>query len=281
MAFGANISFASPTALPNKVSGDGAQQKGMQHVCHSTPDLGEGHTFSRRLLPLHGQARTFCSASHEDSFKTTVNGSTTLLNAVAPARTMQNILRGTILEGRALCRLFSARRDGFDNEIFFQKTNLDLGGVPCLVIGQTIGGRVFGGFNPVGFEARDDYRDTPNARLFVIKADASILLSTPLAGGKSAIFDFQQEAIKFGASALVIPMNIRNSLVKPNGAISYLGSHYATLETGETSLFGNTTNAELSDLEVWTDEMFVEEASRRDSAKQNRKGWSLLRRMFG
>jgi hypothetical protein len=38
-------------------------------------------------------------------------------------------------------------------------------------------------------------------RLFVVKRDGSVMRSEPLAEGKSAIFDFYDEAVKFGASA--------------------------------------------------------------------------------
>jgi hypothetical protein len=66
------------------------------------------------------------------------------------------ILSGTVLAGKRLVRPYSAAEDGFDHRAFFDCTNLVLGGIPCLLVGRAMSGCLFGGYNPVGFEGRDD-----------------------------------------------------------------------------------------------------------------------------
>jgi hypothetical protein len=80
---------------------------------------------------------------------------------------------------------------------------------------------------------------------------------------------------------LVIPMNLRKSLLKQNEATSSLGHHYSILASGESSLFGGTPRAELADLEVWTDTRFVEEVAQRKVADERRRGTRIIGRFLG
>ena len=43
---------------------------------------------------------------------------------------------------------------------------------PALLLGRTEGGARFGGFNPLGFASREDYRDSSRAFLFAWPAGA-------------------------------------------------------------------------------------------------------------
>lgn len=186
-----------------------------------------------------------------------------LLRENIPAETLQDILKDTVLKRTTLNCVYSAARDGFDNEVFFDRNRLGFGGTPSLVIGQTEDLRIFGGFNPVGFDGRDDYRDSANAFLFAIdEVTGNVLRSRPLADGKSAIFDFENTAVKFGAASLVIPMNRGKFGLMENEAFSQLGIHYEELPNGMKSIFGVEGTARLKNIEVWIEQSYISQALR-------------------
>jgi len=81
----------------------------------------------------------------------------------AVARSLRPLLDGTVLEGEPLSLAFDACRDGWTAAAFHQA--VDNRG-PTLLVARSAGGSRFGGFNPLGFASREDYRDTSNAFLF-------------------------------------------------------------------------------------------------------------------
>ena len=81
----------------------------------------------------------------------------------AVTRSLRPLLDGTVLEGEALLLAFDANRDGWTAAAFHKM--VDNRG-PTLLVARSAGGSRFGGFNPLGFASREDYRDTSNAFLF-------------------------------------------------------------------------------------------------------------------
>lgn len=110
--------------------------------------------------------------------------------------------------------------------------------------------------------------------LFSVDSAGELFLSkVSTRQGSSAIMDFGDCAVCFGAAALKIPMNKRKHLIAENRGTSALGSHYTVLENGESSLFGGSTIETLVELETFTDSKFVLEAA--DIAARERSKPSL------
>ena len=74
-----------------------------------------------------------------------------------------DMLTSTNLGGAELKRVYKASVDGWSALDFHRQVD-GLGST--VVIGETDGGVRVGGYNPVGWESRDDYRATPRAFLF-------------------------------------------------------------------------------------------------------------------
>lgn len=117
------------------------------------------------------------------------------------------LLASTNLGGKTLERCYRASEDGWSALDFHRQVD-GVGSV--LVVGELETGELVGGYNPTGWESRDDYRATPRAFLFCS-------LATPVNGterawtqlsvlgpGDVAIFDFARGGPQFGAADLVI-----------------------------------------------------------------------------
>lgn len=238
-------------------------------------DLDQRKSDTKQKVVKRGAVRYPSCCSAEETGK---QRDKSLLHENLSTELLREALSGTVLRDESLVRVFSAARDGFDDDVFFAKNRLGFGGTPSLVIGQTRDLQVFGAFNPVGFDGREDYRDSVNAFLFVIDATSGKLLrSRTLAEGKSAVFDFEGVAIRFGAASLLIPMNAGTYGLSSNQAMSELGIHYEELPGGIKSLFGQRTVVTLNDLEVWVEEKYVRQAREVRESQQNRMkgplGW--------
>jgi hypothetical protein len=80
-----------------------------------------------------------------------------------------------------------------------------------LIVAQTKGGSLLGGYNPVGWDSRDDYRATPRAFLFCAPGAEEDGAAEPawqklavLGPGDVAISDYACGGPQFGAADLVI-----------------------------------------------------------------------------
>lgn len=109
-----------------------------------------------------------------------------------------------------------------------------------------------GAYNPLGWQSRDDYRQSLRAFLFKIDNKGQILKSNKRQGGP-ALYDFGDRALWF-AEGLYVPMSVKYMGLKR--ARSTLGSAYTELPNGETSLFG-TGETELSELECYTSQSML------------------------
>jgi len=175
----------------------------------------------------------------------------------AAALPLLHLLDGTILQGQSMVLAFDAQRDGWTAKAFHSRVD-DRG--PALVVASSAGGARFGGFNPVGFASREDYRDSNSAFLFrwqpgePEEAEAERLARV----GSPAIFDFGAQGPCFGADALKIPLGLAPSMGSSYAGVggtmelgpanaagsttarSRLGSHYAKRADGGRTLFADT-----------------------------------------
>lgn len=181
-----------------------------------------------------------------------------------------HLLQGTVLAGQPLVLAYDAQRDGWTAKAFHART--DNRG-PALVVATSAGGARFGGFNPVGFASREDYRDSNSAFLFrwtpgePEEAEAERLRKV----GSPAIFDFGAQGPCFGADALKIPLGVAPSMgssyagvggsldlgpahaAGSTAARSRLGSHFSKREDGGRTLFADAEgmDAQLTSLRVF------------------------------
>mmetsp|Transcript_17847 Transcript_17847/g.37065 ORF Transcript_17847/g.37065 Transcript_17847/m.37065 type:complete len:275 (+) Transcript_17847:2682-3506(+) len=206
------------------------------------------------------------------------------------AGTLNEIVQGSVLEKKAFQLVFSARRSGFQCEAFHAGVNR--GGQPSLLLFRTEDGVIGGCRNPLGWDSRDDYRDSFNIVLFSVdergdvrdgvKAQANhgqrVRIARKIGGPEAALFDFANCAVRVGPDALVIPMN--ESIDVPlNVATSRLGTHYEALDNGSRDLFGGGGRALLTDLDVYIAEQ--EEGSRQTATSTSTPPRQAPFRWFG
>lgn len=117
---------------------------------------------------------------------------------------------------------------------------------------NTITGVICGAYNPLGWQSRDDYRESIRTFLFKLDEKGQILKSAKRQGGP-AIYDFGDRAIWF-AEGLYVPMSVKYMGLRR--ARSMLGSAYTELPTGENTLFGSV-ETELSELECYTSQSML------------------------
>jgi hypothetical protein len=96
--------------------------------------------------------------------------------------------------------VYKASRDGF-SAVDFHK-NCDGRGSGLVVI-LTKTGKTFGGFNPLGWESSDDYRNSNSAFLWHIQGK-NVVRHNVLQGGNAAIFDYATGGPQFGSSDLIV-----------------------------------------------------------------------------
>ena len=127
------------------------------------------------------------------------------------------LLQDTNLGGRRLERCYKATSNGWSAVDFHQAVD-GLGS--AIVVGELESGELIGGYNPVGWESRDDYRATPRAFIFCSAPPGELDDSAPpgelndserawqqlsaLGPGDVAVFDYARGGPQFGAADLII-----------------------------------------------------------------------------
>ena len=166
------------------------------------------------------------------------------------------ILKQSVMAGESeLTLLFSASRDGWDSSAFHEKCDFNPP-LPSLVLARERGRRaIIGAVNPLGWQSRDDYRDS--SRTYLFRAEGStVQFSTKLPGGP-AVYDFGDRGVWL-AEALEIPLNPK--FMGRKKARSSLSSSFSSLSPpikGVTGLFSGQAEVELSDLEVYSSQSFI------------------------
>ena len=165
---------------------------------------------------------------------------------------LQTLLRTSVLSSetaQSLECIYSASRDGWDARVFHTRCDYNPP-VPSLVLAKAKGAKqIFGCVNPLGWQSRDDYRDSN--KIFIFRADGqNVQFSTKISGGP-ALYDFGDRGVWL-SEALDIPLNGKYCPKKK--CRSALSSSYSALTpaiSGVNGLF-NGLDAELVELEVYT-----------------------------
>lgn len=164
---------------------------------------------------------------------------------------IKEILRPSIFSGETVDSLeciYQASKDGWDASTFHKLVDYNPP-VPSLVLLKTNKGKLAGCFNPLGWQSRDDYRDSLRCYLFRVEGKA-VQFSTKLQSGP-AVYDFGDRAIWMG-EALEIPLNPK--YMSRRRARSALSTSYSSLTPAKPGVSGllDGSEAELSELEVYT-----------------------------
>ncbi|KAG2495442.1 hypothetical protein HYH03_006388 [Edaphochlamys debaryana] len=145
------------------------------------------------------------------------------------------LLARTQLQERQLRLVYDAEEDGWSPQAFHAKVD-GLGA--AVVVAETAGGAVVGGYNPEGWIGLGEDRASNGAFLFTwpsgdIKSQA--LKIAKVGGPNLAVMDNPGSGPQFGADGLGIPL-------KPRGqermAKCKLGTYYARMPNGSRTLFG-------------------------------------------
>jgi TLD len=230
-------------------------------LASASEGLRNGRSCARRPQARHILAPVSCLKPVHAAPSASEDSASLLSSYLSPAM-LAAAVEGTQLANCELAKMYDSARDGWSNKSFFEANVLFEGGVPTLLVGRTVGGAVFGGVNSVGFDRRDDYRDSVTCLLFAIDKNGKLQISRPATRqGSTAIMDFEDCAVSFGTADLRIPMNQRKYLLAPDRATSALGANYNVLPNGQTSLFGENSVETLERLETYVKLQFVEEAA--------------------
>ena len=165
------------------------------------------------------------------------------MSLISKIKVLPSLLKGTVLEGQALKCIYSAKKDGFSSSSFHNKMDYNPP-LPTLVLLQTKSGVLCGAYNPLGWQSRDDYRESIKTFLFRINNKGEADISRKLAGGP-AVYDFGDRALWF-AEGLYVPLNEKYAKVRK--ASSGLGTSFTALPGGEGSILGGGF-AEIEEME--------------------------------
>ena len=197
------------------------------------------------------------------------------------------LLRGTTLASKPLVCFYQASKNGWTYRDFHRCCDFNPP-LPTLILMKTQTGSVCGGYNPVGWQSRDDYKDSLQAFLFRIDPNGAILKANKIGGSSAAIYDFGDRAIWF-AEALFVPLNPKYG--KQRVGKSALGTSYSALPGQQGSIFnerGSLGSAELIEIECWSSSEFFAQSvnmaakDQEDDAKANPvlKGMKRLERFL-
>lgn len=184
---------------------------------------------------------------------------------------LSSLLRGTSIADAPLARVFRASEHGWSSQAFHSRCDFTPP-LPTLVLLKTSTGRVCGAFNPLGWQSRDDYRDSLKAFLFVVtSAQGDVEKSVKVGGSSAAVYDFGDRALWF-AEGLFVPLNAKYQPLRL--AKSGLGTSYSRLKA-QGSLFnerGEQGSAELVEMECWSSAALIAQSANMAAAEQERLG---------
>jgi TLD len=161
------------------------------------------------------------------------------------------LLKGTTLAGQQLEMIYSGARDGWDAKSFHLKVDYDPP-VPSLVVCKTKSNVICGAYNALGWQTRDDYRDSLRTFLFRAVGKNSVERATKLPGSP-ALYDFADRAVWF-AEGLCIPLNGKFMSVR-KGRSSLSTSFSSLSPSGDSCLFPG--DQDISELEVYASSQLV------------------------
>jgi hypothetical protein len=170
---------------------------------------------------------------------------------------LRPLLKNTNLEFLSLRRAYDAGSDGWTAEAFHSK--VDFTG-PCLVVCETAGGAVCGGYAPKGYAGYGEFRGSIAAFLFTWTdgdVSAPVIKLQKVGGAGLATIDEPETGPRFGMDGLVIRMD--PGVTKR--AVSKLGPYYEPIKGvgtkrgrtifADSEVDGVPSTAELTMLQVY------------------------------
>ena len=170
-------------------------------------------------------------------------------------RRFRPMLKNTNMEARDMALTFDADVDGWSAAAFHER--LDRQGA-CLVVAETAGGEVVGGYNPKGYVGLGEYRGSLAAFLFKFDqppgttADDRPLKLQKVGGAGLAQVDNPEGAVSFGVDSFVVRLGGGSKAAR-----SKLGAYYERLPDGTNSLFNGGASAQLETLRAEEGQEFV------------------------
>jgi len=118
------------------------------------------------------------------------------------SQALAEIVEGTFLKNKQIECVYKASRDGFSAVNFHDRVD-ELGS--GIVVCRELTGKIFGGYNPVGWRSTDDYFLSTQAFLWCMNSNNKGILKYPISmGGNAAIFDYATGGPNFGSVDLQI-----------------------------------------------------------------------------
>ena len=146
------------------------------------------------------------SSSSSSSSPSPLDGSSLFSGLFAPSLSPPaDLLVGTSIDPNRddvdLVRVYRATKDGWSAMDFHAAVD---GKGSAIVIATSMSGKVFGGYNPLGWMSTDDYGNSNSAFLWFRKGRGRTVKLPILPGGNTAVFDYETSGPNFGASDLCI-----------------------------------------------------------------------------
>jgi len=170
---------------------------------------------------------------------------------------LRPLLKNSNLEFLSLRKAYDASSDGWSAEAFHSK--VDLTG-PCLVVCETAGGAVCGGYAPKGYAGYGEYRGSIAAFLFSWPdgdVSAPAIKLQKVGGAGLATIDEPETGPRFGMDGLVIRMDPGAE----RRAVSKLGPYYEPIKGvgtkrgrsifADSEIDGVPSTTELTKLQVY------------------------------
>lgn len=160
---------------------------------------------------------------------------------------LRPLLKNTNLERLRLRKVYDSDRDGWSADAWHAGANYQ---GPCIVVCETRGGAVCGGYAPKGFAGYGEYRGSIAAFLFSWPrgwrtGEAPVKLQK-IGGAGLATIDEPETGPRFGADGLSIEMNPGAERM----ARSKLGPYYEVMPDGRRDVFAPGDQAMKAEL-VW------------------------------
>jgi len=158
---------------------------------------------------------------------------------------LRPMLKNTNLEFLTLRKVYDSDRDGWSPDAWHAGANYQ---GPCIVVCETAGGAVCGGYAPKGFAGYGEYRGSIAAFLFTWPSgrgggEAPVKLQK-IGGAGLATIDEPETGPRFGADGLSIEM----SPGRERTARSKLGPYYECMPDGGRHIFALSDDMKATEL---------------------------------
>mmetsp|Transcript_133926 Transcript_133926/g.387648 ORF Transcript_133926/g.387648 Transcript_133926/m.387648 type:complete len:260 (+) Transcript_133926:75-854(+) len=158
---------------------------------------------SDAFCPIAIPFKTKTSMTQRNSVENWISGLTNSppSKALLTKEMEEALTRGTSLQDTKLACVYKGSKDGWSAVDFHASVD---GKGSALVVALSRSGKVFGGFNPLGWRSTDDYYQSNAAFLWFSSGGGKTTKCPILTGGNAAVFDYATGGPCFGAADLLI-----------------------------------------------------------------------------